>query len=907
MIRKKVLIKILSFIKVSLLSAVILSLSGLLNSSNAQEIDSEKYLYKNKNHPNLSKSSIFDRQFNTVGNISIPLTNYGIMGEDLYWPAGTNNNYSWRSHIIVGGIKEESGDTLISNAGAPSRRFLSSEFTPGATPEVSQLSSSRIYFSTLDQEEWPIKDENGENIVLSSEDSYAEFNDLDEQRHSVYSRGSLGIKIKQRTMLWDLLEYTNAIILEYTIVNVTEDNLKDLFFAIFADPDIDFGWDDDIEYDSENEIILVSDSDGISDRSGVKWSTGTIGYSFLDVPGTASGSKVNSLYMGNNRFLYPNSENGWFLLGDKDAYERLTADSLERETSVSTDVGFYLSTKTFDIDAGDSASVLFCISVSQSKEETVSIIRDLRKSVQFGWVFPGPPPSPELTVFPGDEMVTLSWSDDPVNAIDEFSEITNSPEYRAKDFQGFRIYKRELRSESKLKKIAEYDLIDNKSAARFGLQVGETGIPFTYVDTSVTNGLEYEYAVTSFDLNLDTLSFESDIYDNLTKVKPRTAPSDILLPTTQIEHIAGTADVFRKLELIVAEPSKVPTATYHIKFKVAKNAVSDIAGHHFPLFIYDVINVTNGDTLLKDQEIFTNTKGVPVSGTSAMFNGMILSYQIALHDTTWWIDGFAVENDVGEKFDGNLTIGGISKGLRLHLIKNASIYSRAAWAFTGNDYRIEWVSLPDDSMTLKVTDISNNVEIPFGFEDGYNWGIYVRIKSGGIRKRKVVSFNQSDSKQFPIGFFLSGAIFLFNVENKATVPPSEGDTWIVLTSGDRGLHNGNTFELKTEAVGYGVKSTKKVRVVPNPYFVRNVLEEGYSARRILFTDLPSESTIRIFTVSGELVKTIHHKSLNLLTGSGGTAEWNLLSDYGLRIASGMYFFHVESKLGNQIGKFAVIQ
>ena len=56
-----------------------------------------------------------------------------------------------------------------------------------------------------------------------------------------------------------------------------------------------------------------------------------------------------------------------------------------------------------------------------------------------------------------------------------------------------------------------------------------------------------------------------------------------------------------------------------------------------------------------------------------------------------------------------------------------------------------------------------------------------------------------------------------------------------------------------------------------------------------------------------MVKTIEHESSDLILGSGGSEFWDLLSDNGMRIASGMYFYHVESNAGDQIGKFGIVQ
>jgi hypothetical protein len=71
-----------------------------------------------------------------------------------------------------------------------------------------------------------------------------------------------------------------------------------------------------------------------------------------------------------------------------------------------------------------------------------------------------------------------------------------------------------------------------------------------------------------------------------------------------------------------------------------------------------------------------------------------------------------------------------------------------------------------------------------------------------------------------------------------------------------------------------------------------------------FTRLPRRCTIRIYTVSGELVNTIYHDSDIL----DGTADWNMLTRDNLQIAYGVYIYHVDAgELGEKVGKFAVIK
>ncbi len=116
-----------------------------------------------------------------------------------------------------------------------------------------------------------------------------------------------------------------------------------------------------------------------------------------------------------------------------------------------------------------------------------------------------------------------------------------------------------------------------------------------------------------------------------------------------------------------------------------------------------------------------------------------------------------------------------------------------------------------------------------------------------------------------------------------------------------------------------------VGVYPNPYRVNAVWDgDGVRERMIWFTGLPEEAVIRIFTLSGEPVKTIEHKgsvysgagtrrledglSANALY-SGGEHAWDLITDHDQALATGMYLYAVENKATGFIktGRFLVIK
>jgi hypothetical protein len=109
-------------------------------------------------------------------------------------------------------------------------------------------------------------------------------------------------------------------------------------------------------------------------------------------------------------------------------------------------------------------------------------------------------------------------------------------------------------------------------------------------------------------------------------------------------------------------------------------------------------------------------------------------------------------------------------------------------------------------------------------------------------------------------------------------------------------------------------SAKEIYVVPNP--VTDDQMEAWrlepnnddpTGLRCEFRNLPRcKSTLRIYTVAGDLVEVIYHDG----SEGDGTAAWDLLSRNGQDVTSGVYLFSVEPEDGgfpNTIGKFVVIR
>ncbi len=98
-----------------------------------------------------------------------------------------------------------------------------------------------------------------------------------------------------------------------------------------------------------------------------------------------------------------------------------------------------------------------------------------------------------------------------------------------------------------------------------------------------------------------------------------------------------------------------------------------------------------------------------------------------------------------------------------------------------------------------------------------------------------------------------------------------------------------------------------IAITPNPYRGFSGYETSGNQSIARFVNLPAQATIRIFTLSGTLVRTIEKNS------PAATIDWNLKTEANLPVASGMYLIHVQGRqadgavIGERILKFGVIQ
>jgi hypothetical protein len=203
-----------------------------------------------------------------------------------------------------------------------------------------------------------------------------------------------------------------------------------------------------------------------------------------------------------------------------------------------------------------------------------------------------------------------------------------------------------------------------------------------------------------------------------------------------------------------------------------------------------------------------------------------------------------------------------------------------------------------------------------------NSGYFISIEGRGFETEEkgfvaLLVKTESDSTVFSADTLYNSDTFAFaGVEGKISFPPNNppgpGNVFVLetLIPVEPSLLDAYQFAIRgsrtvTEQVAAGLSN---IKVVPNPYLVSSLYEQEFGElrrepiRQIQFINLPEECTIYIFTVAGDRVKDLYHNS------SGGSLFWDLRSEGGREIATGVYLYVVRAANGAEfLGRFAVIK
>jgi hypothetical protein len=109
------------------------------------------------------------------------------------------------------------------------------------------------------------------------------------------------------------------------------------------------------------------------------------------------------------------------------------------------------------------------------------------------------------------------------------------------------------------------------------------------------------------------------------------------------------------------------------------------------------------------------------------------------------------------------------------------------------------------------------------------------------------------------------------------------------------------------------RALDNILVAPNPYRGSADWERTDYEGTIMFQNLPKRCSIFVYSLTGELIRTVYHNMPGDETpdpegSETGGERWNMLSYNNMSIASGIYIYRVVTdEYGEAIGKFAVIR
>lgn len=189
----------------------------------------------------------------------------------------------------------------------------------------------------------------------------------------------------------------------------------------------------------------------------------------------------------------------------------------------------------------------------------------------------------------------------------------------------------------------------------------------------------------------------------------------------------------------------------------------------------------------------------------------------------------------------------------------------------------------------------------------------------GLYEARLTSLNPS------LGVYVSVTAFDF------------GEASLGLTPQESQIGGCNQYVIPISSADVVTEQKLGVSVYPNPYKVSwedrdgkrtSYFQQGFEApekrgspqgmdeqdRRIWFINLPANATIRIFTLDGDLIRTLHHEwprpagsGEAYLSDYSSRVGWDLITRNTQAITSGIYIYRVDSPVGTQFGKIVIIK
>jgi len=726
----------------------------------------------------------------------------------------------------------------------------------------------------------------------------------------------LHLKTFGRAMQWSSILADDFIVFKYYLTNTGTETLKDVYCGLHTDmdsPEEGSGeWMDDFAkfISAEDDPVLGNflylwDGDdraaGFIEKN-VAWQ----GVKMLETPLGPDGEKLGLTT------LFIATYDDFFVPIQADVYDMLASgispihnvdphstDWTSTPDTYGPDVTSLHASGPFDLAPGETVTFTFANIFGINKADLMANTTLCQLLYNKNYKTAIPPTQPSVRAVAGDQKVTLYWDAEP-------SESSVDPLTGNNAFQGYRIYRSDDRGLSWGEPIynaigalagyvalAQCDLVDGitgTSTENPFLNLGDdTGLFHKFRDTNLRNGVEYWYAVCAYDA--DDISGDLVIPpmenarntdpnktgDNTVKVVPQSAPAGTKSGSiTGVTHASGNSAGIVSVEVL--DPNALVSGTYEVGFESDPDMGT-------------LVKVTQGGQTVMGPVPVTDPDD-PNSGQLPVFNGMRLTAVDALTG----IDDDATGAVVGDE-----------------LWMGFWDFEYAMGSGMSDDYEVRFPA--EGSIAWQYSDPYGPVQVPYQI-----WNITTGIQiNSDVYDRGDESFDIENSdyimptntaydpndwvSSYPDDY---NYYFRFSTDSKFNV----GDVFRIMTY--KPFTPGDTYQFAADAtvVTPTEDDLDDIKVVPNPYAITSSYEYSQTpwVKELQFHHLPERCTITIFTVSGEVVRILHHEPGSDGYRGQGVEAWNLWNYNDQEVAFGVYVFHVRADgIGEKLGKFAVIK
>jgi hypothetical protein len=915
------------------------------------------------------------------GKLANVLTNFGelssfhIFSPSLEWPAfgegqDDEQQYGWGVNLMMGyrgdvieSFKDPASD-LISREWQPANENLFSGNVTVSATDLTPIMATSDNIDTWPTENgvpfWPglfRQDASGaiyDGEFTSERDLYCVFND--EGNDTPY-----GIRVEQTAYSFSRSYAEDFLVYRFNIKNTSGANLDSLYPGMLVQFLIDFDNHDLIDFiDSNNDfrkdLIYMWDEDNTPREPWTK-----VGYVGLLVVKTPFNRGITDFHYFSDDFIPSKDEDYWMLLtsdttglpdttrakyfhGNNIRIDDVSfAPGLDPEgNNKGAEISWSFATGPVSLAANDSMQLEIAIVCGDNKQDLLDNVQWIWDLNAAAWNGPNPPAAPKLEAYAADQKITVIWDA-------EAAEQSQDNVTGEKDFEGYKVYRSTDQGKNWGKKItdsrgnfigfepiAQYDLVDGVTGDDpiSNRYLGnDSGIRHTFVDTTVINGLEYWYTVTSYDKGvsgqIESLESALGLTTDEQNVVAATAfvnPGN-LDPAGVVggDTLQTQAIVEGQVYVQVIDPEKIRDRNYSITFRENTAIYEDSVLVDFRT-TFTLKDADTDEILLVNSDITDETgDNVPIiDGFRLMFSDV--EPDVTFSDWTtvngdtcgfYWDVNPVGANDFPSVYTSedfkiviDTTVGGGTMA-RWFDLWNVELPDFAKLDTTTQlaDSILTAITTTQIHLPLKVflitdgsmVDVSDNLLLgeffgsPFGLLSPFGWDIIPGGKgfsaSFPFPDRLILEDVDADSN-------FSGLWLVTQNGPPNVSPPSHGDEFTILTR--KGFSHRAGYEFSTKAgqfVNTSEVDLKEIKVVPNPYFVTSAFDD-----RVMFTHLPNQCDIKLFTVAGDLVRTLNH------IDDSGVEYWDLKNDEGLEVAYGLYIYVVKTNDGNKhIGKFSIIR